>query len=91
MGVKVKGTALHGLRHGAATELDRMKVPMATRMNRLGHTEESTTMLYTHAVGEDDANVAAVFGKQLSEAFTQGFTQHGADSDLDELMLLGTA
>jgi integrase len=91
MGVKVKGTALHGLRHGAATELDRMKVPMATRMSRLGHSEESTTMLYTHAVGEDDANVAAVFGKQLSEAFTQGFTQHSADSEFDELMLLGTA
>ena len=68
-----------------------MKVPMATRMNRLGPTEESATMLYTHAVGEDDANVAAVFGKQLSEAFTQSFTQHGADSNLDELMLLGTA
>ena len=91
LGVKVKGTALHGLRHGAATELDRMKVPMATRMNRLGHSEESTTMLYTHAVGEDDANVAAVFGKQLSEAFTQSFTHCGVDSDLDELMLIGTA
>jgi integrase len=64
---------------------------LSPKGKRLGHSEESTTMLYTHAVGEDDANVAAVFGKQLSEAFTQSFTHCGVDSDLDELMLIGTA
>jgi len=88
LGIKVKGTALHGFRHGAATELDRRKVPMATRMNRLGHADESTTYLYTHAVTEDDRRVSSILGKELSQAFTHGFTQ--AEED-DELMILGTA
>jgi integrase len=91
LGLKVKGTALHGLRHGAATELDRMKVPMATRMNRLGHSDEPTTFLYTHAAGEDDVKVAAAFGKELSKAFTQSCTQQQDGSGGDEEMLLGTA
>lgn len=91
LGIKVKGTAMHGLRHGAATELDRMRVPMATRMNRLGHSEEPTTMLYTHAVGEEDAKVASFFGRELSKGFTQSFAQDPAGGDEGDEMLLGTA
>jgi integrase len=91
LGIKVKGTALHGLRHGAATELDRMNAPMATRLNRLGHSEEPMTLHYTHAVGEEDAKVASAFGKELSKAFTQSFTQQVVDDNEDEMMLLGCA
>jgi integrase len=87
----VKGTAVHGLRHGSATELDRMKAPMATRMNRLGHSNEPTTFLYTHAAGADDVEVAAAFGKELSKAFTQSCTQLQGNGIDDEEMLLGTA
>src|SRR5439155_16668509 len=54
LGVKVKGTAMHGFRHGAATELDRLGAPMATRQQRLGHIDPDTTMGYTHAVNEED-------------------------------------
>jgi integrase len=53
LGVKVKGTAMHGFRHGAATELDRLGAPMATRLQRLGHIDPDTTMGYTHAVDEE--------------------------------------
>jgi len=92
LGIKVKGTALHGLRHGAATELDRRAVPMATRMNRLGHADEPTTYLYTHAVTEDDKQVSAMFGKELSQAFTQTFTRSSNESEnAQEEMILGTA
>lgn len=91
LGLKVKGTAVHGLRHGSATELDRHKVPMATRMNRLGHSDEPTTYLYTHAVSEDDRLVSEVFGRALSQAFTQTLTPRGALDTTDEEFILGTA
>jgi len=43
--------ALHAFRHGNATALDRMNVPMKVRQERLGHVEPQTTM-GLHASGE---------------------------------------
>jgi integrase len=91
LGLKVKGTALHGFRHGAATELDRRKVPMATRLIRLGHSDEETTYLYTHAASEDDRKVAQMFGQELSCAFTHGRANRGDSDDGEEQLLLGIA
>lgn len=71
LGVKVKGTAMHGFRHGAATELDRLGAPMATRLQRLGHIDPDTTMGYTHAVDGEDRKVSAALGKVLSQPLTQ--------------------
>jgi integrase len=71
LGVKIKGTAMHGFRHGSATELDRLGTPMATRQQRLGHIDPDTTMGYTHAVDEEDRKVSAAFGKVLSQPLTQ--------------------
>jgi site-specific recombinase XerD len=45
---------LHAFRHGNATALDRLNVPMKVRQERLGHVDMSTTMGYTHLVSEDD-------------------------------------
>lgn len=70
LGVYAKGTACHGFRHGAATKLDELGTPMATRLQRLGHVDSDTTMGYTHAVNEQDRKVSDVFGKSLSQAFT---------------------
>lgn len=69
--VKVRGTAMHGFRHGSATELDRLGVPMATRQQRLGHIDPDTTMGYTHAVSEEDRKVSSALGSVLSQTFTQ--------------------
>jgi integrase len=71
VGAYVKVTACHGFRHCAATRLDELGTPMATRQKRLGHVDETTTMLYTHSVDENDRKVSAEFGGVLSQAFTQ--------------------
>jgi integrase len=39
----------HAFRHGNATMMDQQNVPMATRMDRLGHEKPQTTMGYTHS------------------------------------------
>ena len=56
--------ALHAFRHGNATALDQLQVPMATRQARLGHVDEQTTMGYTHL--NDD-------GHRVAEALDQHF------------------
>jgi integrase len=56
---------LHAFRHGYATMLDRMNVPMKVRQERLGHIESSTTMGYTHLVTEDDRLVSKKLGEIL--------------------------
>jgi integrase len=71
LGIHVKGTACHGFRHGNATEMDKLGVPMATRQQRLGHVDASTTMLYSHSTDANDSKVAEEFGRMLSQGFTQ--------------------
>ena len=39
---------------------------MATRQNRLGHSDARTTMKYTHVVSEDGRKIAARFGELLT-------------------------
>jgi integrase len=41
-------------------------VPMATRQNRLGHSDARTTMKYTHVISEDGRKIAARFGELLT-------------------------
>ena len=72
LGVYVKGTACHGFRHGAATKLDELGTPMATRQQRMGHVDPDTLMGYTHAVTADDRKVSAAFGAVLSQGFSKG-------------------
>ena len=55
---------LHGFRHGNATAMDSLHVPMATRQARLGHVDGDTTMNYTHL--NDD-------GHRVAEALDQYF------------------
>lgn len=57
--------ALHAFRHGNATALDRMNVPMKVRQERLGHVEAQTTMGYTHLVSEDDRLLSEKLGEIL--------------------------
>jgi len=71
LGVYVKGTACHGFRHGAATKLDELGTPMATRQQRMGHVDPDTLMGYTHAVSADDRKVSAAFGAVLSQGFSK--------------------
>jgi integrase len=56
--------ALHAFRHGNATAMDQLHVPMATRQARLGHVDDETTMGYTHL--NDD-------GHRVAEALDQYF------------------
>ena len=56
---------LHAFRHGNATALDRMNVPMRVRQERLGHVEAKTTMGYTHLVSEDDRLLSEKLGAIL--------------------------
>ena len=57
--------ALHAFRHGNATELDRLNVPMKVRQERLGHVDGKTTMGYTHLVSEDDRLLSEKLGEIL--------------------------
>jgi integrase len=62
---------LHALRHGNATVLDRMGVPLRVRQARLGHAQFATTFRYTHLVSEDDRRVAAEIGRNLCPSLPQ--------------------
>jgi integrase len=56
----------HAFRHGNETVMDQESVPMATRQNRLGHSDPRTTMKYTHVISEDGRKIAARFGELLT-------------------------
>jgi integrase len=56
----------HAFRHGNETVMDGEGVPMATRQNRLGHSDARTTMRYTHVISEDGRKIAARFGELLT-------------------------
>ena len=59
----------HAFRHGNATLLDSLHVPMAVRQERLGHVDAKTTMGYTHLVTVDDVRVAGELGALLDKEF----------------------
>lgn len=60
----------HAFRHGNETVMDGEGVPMATRQNRLGHSDARTTMRYTHVISEDGRKIAARFGELLTSSPT---------------------
>jgi integrase len=65
MGIDRPRAGLHGFRHGLATALDRMDVPMHERQARLGHGSAGMTMRYTHGSGGGQA-VADKLGELFS-------------------------
>jgi integrase len=62
----IEKCGFHAFRHGNETVMDGEGVPMATRLNRLGHSDPRTTMKYTHVVSEDGRKIAARFGELLT-------------------------
>ena len=54
----IKNGAMHAFRHGIATLMDQMNVPMKIRQDRLGHIDAKTTKGYTHSIVEDEKRVA---------------------------------
>jgi integrase len=56
---------LHAFRHGNASAMDELGVPMKTRQDRLGHVNPRTTMKYTHKIVDADVELA----EQLDELF----------------------
>jgi hypothetical protein len=61
--------AAHAFRHGNATMLDSLRASLRVRQDRLGHADPKTTMLYTHAVSEDDRSTAEQLGALLEDGF----------------------
>lgn len=57
---------LHAFRHGNATVMDAMAVPIRVRQARLGHTDATTTFGYTHVMAEDETKFAEDFGSKLA-------------------------
>jgi integrase len=64
----IERCGFHAFRHGNETVMDGEGVPMATRQNRLGHSDARTTMKYSHVVSEDGRKIAAHFGNLLTAA-----------------------
>jgi integrase len=64
----IERCGFHAFRHGNETVMDGEGVPMATRQNRLGHSDARTTMKYTHVVSEDGRKIAARFGELLTSS-----------------------
>ena len=61
----IERCGFHAFRHGNETVMDGEGVPMATRQNRLGHSDARTTMRYTHVIS-DGRKIAARFGELLT-------------------------
>lgn len=59
----------HAFRHGAATLMDELNVPMKVRQSRLGHVDPETTLNYSHIVGEDDRKLSASMGKLFAQVY----------------------
>lgn len=58
----IQRAGFHAFRHGNATIMDQLRVPMATRQNRLGQSDARTTMGYTHAIVKMGANLRRTSG-----------------------------
>jgi integrase len=66
--LKIERCGFHAFRHGNETVMDGEGVPMATRQNRLGHSDARTTMKYTHVISEDGRKIATRLGALLAPA-----------------------
>lgn len=57
---------MHAFRHANATLMDRLKVPVKLRQQRLGHSDPKMTLgTYTHIASEDDNRIAEQLGEIL--------------------------
>jgi integrase len=74
----IERCGFHAFRHGNETVMDGEGVPMATRQNRLGHSDARTTMKYSHVVSEDGRKIAAHFGNLLTAASAATMTAGNA-------------
>jgi integrase len=61
----IRRAGLHAFRHGNETAMDRMRVPVALRLGRLGHADTRMMVNYSHIISEDDRHLAAEFGRIL--------------------------
>jgi integrase len=59
----------HAFRHGAATLMDELNVPMKIRQSRLGHVDPETTLNYSHIVGADDRKFSASLGNLFAQVY----------------------
>lgn len=66
-----EGCGFHAFRHGNASVLDRLNVPMRVRQDRLGHARQETTFRYTHACSQDHREVAARLGEIFAPQIVQ--------------------
>ena len=58
-----RGTGFHAFRHANAAMMDRLRVPMKVRQERLGHSDASITLdIYTHVIGDDSKAAASQLG-----------------------------
>ncbi len=58
---------LHAFRHANASLMDRLRVPVKVRQERLGHSDPRMTLgVYTHVASEDDLRIASQLGKAIS-------------------------
>lgn len=64
--LKIPRAGLHAFRHGNATALDILQVPLRNRQDRFGHADSFLTVsVYTHALQENDAKIAEALGQLL--------------------------
>lgn len=61
----LRDAGLHAFRHSQVTVAERVGVPLRTIQGRVGHGSVETTLLYSHAVGEDDRKFSGWLGPQL--------------------------
>jgi integrase len=75
----IERCGFHAFRHGNETVMDGEGVPMATRQNRLGHSDAHTTMRYTHVISEDGRKIAARFRELLTCSPTAALMPAGSE------------
>ena len=63
--LEIPRAGFHAFRHASASLLERMKASPKIRLERMGHTEESMTMIYTHIIDDDARQIAAQYDQFL--------------------------
>lgn len=61
----IKPAGFHAFRHCNATILQHEGIPMKVRQERLGHVNEQTTLIYSHATDKDHRHAADALGRVL--------------------------
>jgi len=65
--LRIERGGLHAFRHANSSFMDRLRVPLKVRQQRLGHSDPRLTLdVYTHIVSEDDVRTAVQLGELLS-------------------------